>query len=135
MLEAHQNLGEALAILYGESAFRVYAVEVGRTLAQSMQLRNKVEVLSTNVKRQCEQTLEKVAELKTAASERESARVFFDHYRSKIAKLEKTHRSTTDMKKLEVYNRNVLKNKAAREKFEIENRRLNEILDLVSARV
>jgi hypothetical protein len=33
MLEAHTNLGEMLTLLYGESAFKIYIVEVGKCLA------------------------------------------------------------------------------------------------------
>jgi len=35
VLEAHTNLGEALQLLYGDSIYRKYAVEVAKSLAQS----------------------------------------------------------------------------------------------------
>jgi hypothetical protein len=56
MLEAHTRLGECLSLLYGESAFKMYTNDVAKALAQSSQLRFKIESLQANVKRLTEQT-------------------------------------------------------------------------------
>lgn len=59
--------------------------------------------------------------MKVTSAERENSRVFYDHYRGKIQKLEKTHMTSTDSKKQEKYQRNLKKYNEARAKFEKDN--------------
>lgn len=51
MCEAHSQLGEMMTLLYGGSAFRFYTLEVAKLLAQSTQLRYKIDALLANLKR------------------------------------------------------------------------------------
>lgn len=57
--------------------------------------------------------------MRVIAKEREDARVFYDHYRDKTAKLEKQAQS--DSTKIENHSRNMQKLAKARERFEKEN--------------
>jgi predicted nucleic acid-binding Zn-ribbon protein len=135
MLESHANLGEMLTQLYGESAFRLYITEVGRWLAQTSVLRHKIESLQTTVRRMTEQTTQQVAQMKVLASERHTSRVFYDHYRGKVAKLERTHGNTSDAKKHEKYTRNQNKYREARNKYEKDNRQLMDLLEAVTTKI
>jgi predicted nuclease of restriction endonuclease-like (RecB) superfamily len=58
MLEAHQNLGEVLTLLYGQSAFHFYTLEVAKLLASSQNLKLKIESSLYNANRLAEQTKE-----------------------------------------------------------------------------
>ena len=78
-----------MQLLYGQSAFHFYTLEVAKLLAQSQQLKNKIETSLYNVRRLSEQTTIQIAEMRVIAKEREDARVFYDHYRTKTVKLEK----------------------------------------------
>ena len=129
MLEAHTNLGECLQLLYGDSAFRYYIIEVSKAIAQSQQLRFKIEALQSNLKRLSTQTDAQIKEMRTTATVREDARVFYDHYRGKVAKLEKGNAQPSDSKKQEKYQRNLKKLEDARTRYEKENRKLNELLE------
>jgi hypothetical protein len=73
--------------------------------------------------------------MKVAAAERNNSRLFYDHYRGKIAKLQKTHSSTSDSKKYAYYERNQKKFSDARSKYEKDNRTLNELLESVSTKI
>ena len=55
-------------------------------------------------------------------------RVAFDHYRTKLQKLEKTQKGS-DSRKQEQYQRNVEKYNKAKEEFDTENGKLEKILD------
>jgi hypothetical protein len=54
MLEAHQNLGEVLTLLYGQSAFHFYTLEVAKLLASSQNLKMKIESSLYNANRLAE---------------------------------------------------------------------------------
>ena len=69
--------------------------------------------------------------MKALEKEREDARVLFDHYRSKMAKLEKTHMNSSDAKKLQKYERNLKKFEEAREKFGDATRKLELVMDQI----
>ena len=135
MLEAHTNLGECLQLLYGESAFKIYTNEVAKTLAQSGQLKFKIESLQSNVKRLSEQASTQIKELKVAASSRQNSRVFYDHYRGKVSKLEKTHASSGEDKKQQMYQRNIKKYNEARAKFDQDNSKVARLLELVQIKI
>jgi hypothetical protein len=48
-------------------------------------------------------TIKQIVEIKGCEGPREDARVFYDHYRIKVQKLEKTHMNSSDKGKLEKY--------------------------------
>jgi len=56
-------------------------------------------------------------------------RVAYDHYRNKLQKLEKTHSKSTDSKKMEVYKRNVEKFNKAKAEFDVENNKLDKLME------
>lgn len=122
-----------MTLLYGGSAFRFYTLEVAKLLAQSTQLRYKIDALLANLKRQSEQTLAQITEMKPIAASREDARVFFDHYRGKVNKLEKAKQE--DKTKEAEYQRNLKKLSEARTRFEQEQRRLDQIMEQVMAKI
>ena len=68
--------------------------------------------------------LKQIAEMKAHEGIREDARVFYDHYRIKLQKLEKSHGTSSDTKKQEVYQRNIQKFNEAKKKFEDHNSKL-----------
>jgi hypothetical protein len=54
MLEAHEILGEVLKLLYGESAFKFYIIEVSKALSESRSLKQKIESILYNINRICQ---------------------------------------------------------------------------------
>lgn len=53
----------------------------------------------------------------------------YDHYRNKLAKLEKTHANSKETKKVETYNRNVDKFNKAKAEFDTHNNKLDKMLE------
>ena len=79
-----------MQLLYGGSAFKFYTLEVAKLLANSQQLRLKLDSSSTNLKRLCEQAQAQIGEMRPIAKAREDARIMYDHYRHKVNNLETT---------------------------------------------
>ena len=100
-------------------------------LHEGGQAKNKVELMQKNAKRQIDVLVKVVQHMKVLEKEREDARVLFDHYRSKMAKLEKTHMNSSDTKKLQKYERNLKKFEEAREKFGDATRKLELVMDQI----
>ena len=73
--------------------------------------------------------MREINDLKALEGSRENARVFYDHYRIKVGKLEKSHAQASDGKKQEKYQRNVGKLNEVKKKFEEETRKLEQLMD------
>lgn len=85
--------------------------------------------------RTSEQCLAQIQELRVSAGKRENARVFFDHYRAKISKLEKTHAQAPNSLKQEKYQRNLRKYNEAKQRFEEAGEATGKLLDQVQAKM
>ena len=130
MSDQHFLLGETLRILYKGSVFQEYIDYVSRALDTSTDLYDKVRNLIESVKAMSQILFKLIAQLKDQEKDREMTRVAFDHYRTKLQKLEKTQKGS-DSRKQEQYQRNVEKYNKAKEEFDTENGKLEQILDQV----
>ena len=128
MTDQHRLLGETLRILYKGSVFQEYIDYVSRALDTSTDLYDKVTNLIDSVKQMCQILFKLIAQLKVQEKDREMTRVAFDHYRTKLQKLEKSQKGS-DSRKQETYQRNVEKYTKAKEEFDVENGKLEQILD------
>lgn len=81
----------------------------------------------------CSRLFKQIKKLKTQQELREDARVGYDHYRNKLAKLEKTHANSKETKKQEMYQRNVEKFNKAKAEFDTHNGKLDKMLENIMA--
>ena len=108
---------------------------MGDVIAENDKLKCRIENLCSTVKRYSELTLKQIAEMKSVETTREDARVFYDHYRIKMHKLEKSHAGTTDSRKQEKFQRNVQKFEEAKHKFEEENNKLESLMEQIQQKM
>lgn len=131
MIDAHQMLGKSLVLLYDQSALQFYIHSVNAVLQEGEHARNKVEMMQKNAKRLVDLLAKLVEQMKALEKEREEARVLFDHYRNKMAKLEKTHMKAPEPKKVQKYERNLQKFEAAKARFSERKRALELLMDQI----
>lgn len=97
-----------MQIVYGGSNYEDELQTVNLELSKHQSLTTKMEKVRDNLIKAGDSAITKIEELKKMVETREEERVFYDHYRNKVAKMEKPGGESTsaDPSDQEKYTRN-----------------------------
>lgn len=130
-------MAEAMFALYNGSPYENQLLQVMTELSKTTDHLNKMNRIKDNLVKVAENLIGHIKNLQELIQQRENERIYYDHYRVKLANMEKEGKgsSSTDPDLQSKYARNQSKFDQAKSKFELLSTQLNEDLVKIENRV
>lgn len=136
-VKSSQNIIEAMFVIYEGTPYEPSIRQCIEEFQQADKEIQKMENIKNNLIKVSNIVLDKIKDLQEHQKQREDERVYYDHYRTKLEKMQRPggEAHSQDMEEMQTYARNQSKFENQKQKFEQLTLQVNEKLDKTEQKV